>query len=185
MEPNELRELVRAQVASHEPVDHREAASLSAFLETFDALAEPFTETADITHVTGSAIVVSQRGVLLHLHKRAGIWVQPGGHVDEGEAPWEGAVRETLEETGLITTHPDSGPTLLHVDVHDAPKGHVHLDLRYLLLSSGEDPSPPEGESPHVEWVDWDDERLDRDSLRGVRLAATRWLQLNPNVLGP
>jgi ADP-ribose pyrophosphatase YjhB (NUDIX family) len=40
--------------------------------------------------------------VVLHRHRVLGIWVQPGGHIDSGETPWDAAVRETAEETGLV-----------------------------------------------------------------------------------
>jgi 8-oxo-dGTP pyrophosphatase MutT (NUDIX family) len=181
-----MRAEVRAAVVARQvaAIDEREAASLNRFLDEFDELDLPFTESAAITHVTGSAIVVGTRGVLLHLHKRAQIWLQPGGHVDEGETPWDGGTRETLEETGLTATHPivgnQSEPVLIHVDVHDAPKGHLHLDLRYLLIGPDADPAPAEGESPHVEWVPWDDERLNRESLIGAIRSAQKWLAVNP-----
>ena len=38
------------------------------------------------THVTASGIVVGRRGTVLHRHKRLGIWMQPGGHIDAGES---------------------------------------------------------------------------------------------------
>jgi 8-oxo-dGTP pyrophosphatase MutT (NUDIX family) len=43
--------------------------------------------------------------VLLLCRKKApliGYWVAPGGKVDPGESPHEGAVRELYEETGLV-----------------------------------------------------------------------------------
>jgi 8-oxo-dGTP pyrophosphatase MutT (NUDIX family) len=174
----DLRSRVRQAVLDRADfaVDDRERDSIERFVTEFDALERPFTEDAAITHVTGSAIVVGSRGVLLHLHKRAGIWIQPGGHVDEGETPWDGAARETLEETGLIATHPQDGPALIHVDVHDAPKGHVHLDLRYLLFGPDADPAPPVGESPHVAWFGWDHEHMNRDSLGGAVRSARQWI---------
>ena len=150
-----MRDDIRAAVADRTPIDARERASLDAFAEHFDRLAAPFSETADPVHVTGSAIVVGDRGVVLHRHKRLGIWIQPGGHIDDGEAPWDGALREAAEETGLPVSFPDGTPELVHVDVHPGPRGHTHLDLRYLVLAADADPAPPPGESQDVRWFDW------------------------------
>ena len=139
------------------PVDEREAVSLRRFLEEFSRLTDPFSQAAGPVHVTGSAIVAGERGVVLHLHKRLGIWLQPGGHIEPGETPWEAALREATEETGLSVRHPSGGPRLVHVDVHPGPRGHTHLDLRYLLEADDVDPVPPPGESPEVRWFTWDD----------------------------
>lgn len=148
---------LRTQLAAHRPVDQREIDSVSRFVQELDRLASPFDEHADPTHVTGSAIVVGPRGVLLHLHKRLGIWLQPGGHLEPDEEPWDAAHRETLEETGIDARHPEGGPRLVHVDVHPGPRGHTHLDLRYLLESDDVDPAPPPGESQDVRWFTWDE----------------------------
>ena len=138
------REDIAAQVARRRPVDERERTSIERFLLEFARLDEPFSEHADATHVTASAIVVGVRGVVLHKHKRLGLWLQPGGHIDPGEAPWQAAVREAQEETGLPVA-PLAGPTspaLVHVDVHPGPRGHTHLDLRYLLVADDVEPAP-------------------------------------------
>jgi 8-oxo-dGTP pyrophosphatase MutT (NUDIX family) len=156
-----VRVRVRAAVAARVPVDQRERESLERFLTAFDLLDDPFSESADPVHVTGSALVVGPRGVLLHRHKRLGIWLQPGGHVDPGETPWAAALREAGEETGLDvrfagpTLAPDDMPELVHVDVHPGPCDHTHLDLRYLVDGGHADPAPPAGESQEIGWFDW------------------------------
>jgi ADP-ribose pyrophosphatase YjhB (NUDIX family) len=43
----------------------------------------------------------SQQRVLLCHRRDRDIWNLPGGGLESGEAPWEGVVREVLEETGL------------------------------------------------------------------------------------
>ena len=148
--------LVRREVAAIDPVDAREVDAQRATIEALDRLPRPFDERADASHVTGSAIVIGPRGVLLHRHKRLGLWLQPGGHVDPGETPWDTAVRETREETGVRGRHPAGGPSLVHVDHHAGGRGHTHLDLRYLLEAGDETPVPGPGESLDVAWFGWE-----------------------------
>ena len=145
------------EVAARGPVDERERLSIARFLAEVERLERPCDEHADPTHVTGSAIVVGRRGVVLHRHRRLGLWLQPGGHVEGGETPAEAARREAGEETGLAVRHPPGGPRLVHVDVHPGPRGHIHLDLRYLLEAPDADPAPAAGESPDVRWFAWAD----------------------------
>jgi 8-oxo-dGTP pyrophosphatase MutT (NUDIX family) len=152
----ELLAVVHAQVEARRAVDTREQSAIERILYELDRLTAPFAEDADPTHVTGSAIVLGPRGVLLHRHKRLGLWLQPGGHLDSGETPWDAAQRETFEETGLAARPDGGGARLVHVDVHAGGRWHVHLDLRYLLHGPDAEPAPPPGESPDVAWFDWD-----------------------------
>ena len=151
----EIRALITSMLQRRPAVDDREAASISRFLTELDRLNDPCSESADMTHVTASSIVVSARGLILHKHKRLGIWLQPGGHIDPGETPADAALRECVEETGLLAEHFGGTPMLVHVDTHDGPRGHYHLDFRYLLAAPDEDPNPPEGESQDVRWFAW------------------------------
>lgn len=173
---------VRRAVAARRPVDAREREAIATFLAELDSLDRPFDERAHRTHVTASAIVIGRRGVLLHKHKRLGLWLQPGGHIEAGELPWDAARRETVEETGLtvaiaapavtmaapavtmaagavtVAAPADAGaaaPPLVHVDVHSGGRGHRHLDLRYLFDGPDAAPSPPAGESQEVQWFHW------------------------------
>lgn len=178
--PVGLVDTVRIAVCGHAAADPRERAAQARFLECLDTLPRPFDEEADLVHVTGSAVVVGERGTVLHLHKRLRRWMQPGGHVDPGEAAWEAAHRESEEETGLRLRHPDGGPRLIHLDVHEAAKGHTHLDLRYLLLAPDDDPAPPPGESPEARWYGWDEAlAVADDALVGALEVARR----QPEVL--
>jgi 8-oxo-dGTP pyrophosphatase MutT (NUDIX family) len=160
---------LRVAIEAHPPGDPREAAAKEVFLAELDRLPHPFDEREGPVHVTGSAIVVGPRGVILVKHRRLHRWMQPGGHIEPGETPEEAAIRECTEETGLPVAHPVGGPILIHVDVHEAAKGHTHLDVRYLVFAPDEDPDPPEGESQEIRWFSWDEaESTADDSLQGA-----------------
>ena len=151
--PEDLRILVER----HRPASPREVVARERFLTELSRLGAPCDEHAGPTHVTASGIVVGRRGTVLHRHKRLGIWMQPGGHIDAGESPDEAALREATEELGLAVEHPATGPMLIHLDVHRAAHAHTHLDLRYLLLGAPADPAPPPDESPEARWCSWDE----------------------------
>jgi 8-oxo-dGTP pyrophosphatase MutT (NUDIX family) len=175
----DLVSLVRAAVAERRPVDGREARSHHRMLVALGRLDRPFDQNADPTHVTGSAVIFGPKGVLLHRHKRLGIWLQPGGHIEPGETPWDAARRETCEETGLSVDFSERDgagrPPLLHVDVHDGGRGHTHLDLRYLLEAKGDDtPAPEPGESQDVRWFSWEEAFAVVDPGLGGLLRACR-----------
>ncbi len=148
---------LRSELQTHPAVDERESLSKAIMVAELGRLARPFDQSADLTHVTASAIVVGRRGVVLHRHRRLHRWMQPGGHLEPGEAPEEAAIRECIEETGLAVAHPPEGATLVDVDVHRAARGHVHLDLRYVVLAPDVEPSPPPAESQDVAWFTWEE----------------------------
>ena len=39
---------------------------------------------------------------LLHWHRKVGLWLPPGGHIEPNEDPMQAARREALEETGIV-----------------------------------------------------------------------------------
>ena len=154
-----LIDQVLAAVNAHVAADAAEEQSIATLITEVDRIrsagGDPFDQHDDAVHITGSAIVVGPRGTVLLEHKRLGMWLQPGGHDDQGESPWDAALREAREETGLDVRFADGRPRLVHVDVHQGGRGHTHLDLRYLVDGGDADPAPPPDESQRVEWFDW------------------------------
>ena len=164
----------------HHALDAAELAAID-HLRRFVAVAPaPFARTTLPVHLTASAVVLDPaRGlVLLHLHRRLGRWLQPGGHVEADERPDDAAVRETLEETAVAVRHPSAGPVVIHLDEHPGPDGHLHLDLRYLLLADSDAPHVGVGEStgqgggPTLRWEDADGVRSHADPSLARAVAA-------------
>ena len=98
-------------------------------------------------HFTVAVFAVWRGKVLLHLHRKLGMWLPPGGHIEQGELPDDAAVREVLEETGLRVEIvgekredvPD--PVQLYrpagVQLEDIGPGHQHIDLIYFARPAG------------------------------------------------
>lgn len=125
----------------------------AAFLE---ALRRPqaLERTGDPAHLTAGAVVLDPTGsrVLLVLHGKVHRWLQPGGHVEVGDASLAAAaLRETVEETGVGGLRVD--PVPVDLDRHPAPcLVGEHLDVRFLLVAMNGDEPVVSDESLDVRW---------------------------------
>ena len=50
-------------------------------------------------HFTVTTFVSMAGATLLHWHRKVGLWLPPGGHIEPNEDPMQAARREALEET--------------------------------------------------------------------------------------
>lgn len=130
---------------------------------------------------TASAFVIrtdtTEPKLLLHIHKKLGVLLQPGGHVELHETPWQAITHELMEETGYelsqlqvlqprvrissinaAVLHPQS---IVHNTHHFDKEGvHKHIDISYAFTTTSEPRhTPGEGESHTLRWVTLDELR--------------------------
>ena len=141
--------MVREQLRGYQPVDETEAGFVSRMIQL--SRAETACERAhfDPGHFTASAFVLSpdRKDVVLIHHKKLGIWVQPGGHIEAGDSDLQSAARrEVLEEVGLgdLELLMGDGSPLFDVDIHSIPARktdptHEHFDVRFAFVSKTRD----------------------------------------------
>ncbi len=122
--------------APHTDDERRAIARMQRLLETGAAAFDRHSYVPG--HFTASALVRSPRGdeVLLIHHSKLGLWLQPGGHIEESDGNVLAAARrELIEESGVVEPRPlQSG--LLDIDIHHIPESkrgptHEHFDLRF------------------------------------------------------
>jgi 8-oxo-dGTP pyrophosphatase MutT (NUDIX family) len=91
-------------------------------------------------HVTASAFITDPRReeLLLILHRKFQIWLQPGGHIEADDLDVCAAVRrEVGEEVGVSDLSPLL-PGIFDLDLHTIPAradelAHEHFDVRFLF----------------------------------------------------
>lgn len=104
--------------------------------------------------------------VLLVFHQKYQKWIQPGGHVEPLEDPWEAVVREVQEETGLDISASVSGRAV--DDAYDLPvprflqlqtippygedPAHFHVDNQYVFHIPEQTIVPQADESEQFGW---------------------------------
>ena len=147
-----------ALLGAYAPRDPGERAAKARILEFVEAN-EELGRSNTAGHLTASALVVDAAfgRLLLDHHAKLGIWVQFGGHVEEGEGIAEAALRETREESGLASVRLLS-PAIFDIDVHPIPArggvaAHFHHDLRFLAVADPAEAFAVSAESLTLRWI--------------------------------
>jgi 8-oxo-dGTP pyrophosphatase MutT (NUDIX family) len=129
---------------------------------------------------TASAFILNEEcEVLLMKHSKLGEWIQPGGHIEEGETPNEAARRETREEVGLEieflnepeieSKESDNLPTPFNVNLHNISEDHMHCDFNYLALSVEEVEATHSHEHDGQKWFSKEELKQLEDIPENVR----------------
>lgn len=100
----------------------------------------------------GSTFVIDKKRnkILLIYHKKFQNWIQPGGHLKEGETPQQGAIRETFEETGVKVRLVNENPFI--IEEYNNFVGNL-IDYQFLAEPIEENPElVNSSESFAVDW---------------------------------
>jgi 8-oxo-dGTP pyrophosphatase MutT (NUDIX family) len=105
-------------------------------------------------HFTATAYILAEGKVVLHKHQKLGMWLPPGGHVEENETPAECAKREAKEECGLeieiirqeniwierwnaVSTERPYMCLIENIPEHGTHAAHQHIDFLFLAKPVG------------------------------------------------
>ena len=123
--------------------------------------------------MTVSAYIVRKENgewkCMVHFHKKIGMLMQIGGHIELDETPWQTMAHELEEESGYrleelavlqytVDRVQEAGnvthPTPLLVNTHNVGNEHYHSDLCYGFLASAEPSTTVAvGESADIRWL--------------------------------
>jgi 8-oxo-dGTP diphosphatase len=105
----------------------------------------------------GTAIIITREDKVLLMKRKGphgqGTWSTPGGHLDFGETPEQGARREAKEETGIRV-----GDIRFHALTNDVfPEEGQHYITIWMEGSSTDEPTiASEREISEIGWFAWD-----------------------------
>lgn len=139
MNANDIRSKIHQVVTAISPLDKAEQEHIRFVLDWIESDCEIFRiekPATPATHLVSYFVVASpdMNQILLVDHKKAGLWLPPGGHVDPGEDPKETVRREAKEELSIEAEFFFDKPLLLTVTktVGNIAK-HTDVSLWYLL----------------------------------------------------
>lgn len=128
----------------YSPFDAQEEADWQRIIQFVQEEPRCLDRRLQVGHVTASAWIVNLRKshTLLTLHKKLGIWLQLGGHIENETDVLQAALREAKEESGISHIQPLS-LTIFQVAVHEIPPfqtepAHVHYDITFLFQATDE-----------------------------------------------
>ncbi len=151
--------------------------------------------TKPIKHYTAMVFILTNAQpakVLLVHHRKSDTWMPPGGHQEAWENPFEAAVREVVEETGIdvsgyftaympLDDHAGLIPRPNQVvEVKIPARGkeaeHYHIDMEYVIRVPEQAAVHAENESHDIGW-------FTADQLPGLTLPGNVRILLSQELM--
>jgi len=158
-----IRNDIKKVVQSINPLDTLESQHINETVKWIDSGKELFRiKKPDVPdkHLVSYFCLFDQKEqkVLLVEHKKALLWLPPGGHVDPGEHPTKAASRECLEELHIEADFLFKDPIFITSTVTvGLTAGHTDVSLWYVLKGdSSKDLRFDDGEFASVRWFSLD-----------------------------
>jgi 8-oxo-dGTP pyrophosphatase MutT (NUDIX family) len=148
-------------LTAYSPSDAHQQVLRREYLEHLEAHADGTRRECLPDHLTASAIIVDPEGgrVLLGLHAKAKLWLQMGGHIEEGDGTIAAAaMRESTEESGIEGMRLWSELPLA-LDRHPAPcrpEARYHLDVQFLVIAPPDAVPVVSEEQIELRWCPYD-----------------------------
>jgi len=169
-----------------EPPDGAQELLRAAYLAHLATHPDGVAKAGPPAHLTASALVLDARRerVLLTHHRKAGLWLQLGGHLEPDDPSlYAAAQREIREESGLagVEVH----PVIAQLDRHTLAGafGHCreHLDVRFAAVvpAGSEGAATASDESLDLRW--WPLGGLPAETAAEVSALATACLRVLPS----
>ncbi len=139
MSPVGIRAEIHEIISSITPLDHTEQEHIHFVLDWIASGSEIFRIEKPAnpdTHLVSYFVIASPEmdQILLVDHKKAALWLPPGGHVEPGENPKETVKREAKEELGIEAEFMCDEPIMLTVTKTAGKVGrHTDISIWYLL----------------------------------------------------
>jgi 8-oxo-dGTP pyrophosphatase MutT (NUDIX family) len=167
MGPADRRAHLRELLTAFAPADAEEHAHCARMLELTEAAGDPFARDHFAPgHFTASGFVLAPEGDALFFihHRKLDRWLQPGGHIEPGDADVLAAARrEVAEEVGLLDAALAPGfAQVFDVDVHPIPArpdepAHEHFDVRFVFQAPARDAVSAGDEVKGGRWLTLDE----------------------------
>lgn len=155
------RAVVRGLAAGVAPFDEHEAQDRTSTLRWIESGAQLWRIAPPATpdrHLCVYIVLLDdrRRTILLVDHVKAGLWLCPGGHVDDREDPRTTVLREAEEELRIDGEfHPRFGTDPLFLTVTKTRNEHPHTDVTFWFVLAGDQDMRIEADPREANDIGW------------------------------